>query len=105
VARSSQADDAVTDRQRSAARQRTASIHILAVARDLRKRTRRSMAVATLTYKGYTGILEVDLEARELFGRTVGTRDLITFQGRTVEEARKSFEESMDFHLMCCEEE
>jgi predicted HicB family RNase H-like nuclease len=63
------------------------------------------MAVATLTYKGYTGMLEVDLEAGELFGRTVGMRDLITFQGRTVEEARRSFEESIDFYLTCCEEE
>jgi predicted HicB family RNase H-like nuclease len=61
--------------------------------------------VATLTYKGYTGILEVDLDAGELFGRTVGMRDLITFQGRTVEEARRSFEESVDFYLSCCEEE
>src|SRR5439155_19005248 len=68
-------------------------------------RVKRRMAVATLTYKGYTGILEVDLDGRELFGRTVGMRDLITFQGRTVEEARKSFEESIDFYLACCEEE
>ena len=62
-------------------------------------------AVATLTYKGYTGILEVDLEAGDLFGRTVGLRDLITFQGRTVEEARRSFEESIDFYLACCQED
>jgi predicted HicB family RNase H-like nuclease len=63
------------------------------------------MAVATLIYKGYTGVLEVDLEAGELFGRTVGLRDIITFQGRTIEEARKSFEESVDFYLACCQEE
>ncbi len=61
--------------------------------------------MATLTYKGYTGVLEVDLEADELFGRTLGMRDLITFQGKTVEEARRSFEESIDFYLECCQEE
>jgi predicted HicB family RNase H-like nuclease len=61
--------------------------------------------VATLTYKGYTGVLEVDLDAGELFGRTVGMRDLITFQGRTVEEARRSFEESIDFYLACCQKD
>jgi predicted HicB family RNase H-like nuclease len=60
--------------------------------------------VSILTYKGYTGVLEVDLDANELFGRTVGMRDIITFQGRTVEEARKSFEESVDFYLSCCEQ-
>ncbi len=63
------------------------------------------MAVATLTYKGYYGILEVDLDAGELFGRTVGMRDLITFQGRTVEEVRRSFEESIDFYLACCQKD
>jgi predicted HicB family RNase H-like nuclease len=61
--------------------------------------------MATLTYKGYTGVLEVDLDAGELFGRTVGISDMITFQGRTVHEARKSFEASVDFYLSCCAEE
>ncbi|MGP0062978.1 MAG: type II toxin-antitoxin system HicB family antitoxin [Isosphaeraceae bacterium] len=61
--------------------------------------------MATLMYKGYTGVLDVDLEAGELVGRTIGMRDLITFQGRTVEEARKSFEESIDFYLACCHED
>jgi predicted HicB family RNase H-like nuclease len=49
--------------------------------------------------------MEVDLDAGELFGRTLGMRDVITFQGKTVEEARKSFEESVDFYLSCCEQE
>jgi len=59
----------------------------------------------TLSYRGYTGFLEVDLDASELFGRTVGTRDIITFHGKTVDEARKSFEESVDFYLSCCLDE
>src|SRR5438552_17556095 len=32
-------------------------------------------------------------------------RDMITFQGQTVEEARQSFKESIDFYLSCCQEE
>lgn len=59
----------------------------------------------TLSYRGYTGLLEVDLDAGELFGRTVGMRDIITFQGKTVDEARRSFEESVDFYLSCCQDE
>jgi len=59
----------------------------------------------TLSYRGYTGLLEVDLDAGELFGRTVGTRDIITFHGKTVDEARGSFEESVDFYLSCCQDE
>ncbi len=61
--------------------------------------------MATLTYKGYTGIMEVDLEAAELFGRTLGMRDLITFQGKTIEQARQSFQESVEFYLDCCRNE
>jgi predicted HicB family RNase H-like nuclease len=61
--------------------------------------------MATLAYKGYMGLLEVDLDAGELFGRTVGMRDVITFQGKTIEEARTSFEESIDFYLDCCRKE
>ncbi len=61
--------------------------------------------MAMLTYKGYSAVLEVDLDAGELFGRTVGLRDIITFQGKTVEDARRSFEESIDFYLTCCREE
>ena len=55
-----------------------------------------------MKYKGYTGVLEVDEEAEILFGEVVGLRDIITFQGRTVEEARKSFHESVDFYLQIC---
>jgi predicted HicB family RNase H-like nuclease len=61
--------------------------------------------MAMLTYKGYSAVLEVDFDAGELFGRTVGLRDIITFQEKTVEEARRSFEESVDFYLDCCREE
>jgi predicted HicB family RNase H-like nuclease len=63
------------------------------------------MTMACLAYKGFTGVVEVDLDAGELFGRTVGMCDLITFHGKTVEEARRSFEESVNFYLSCCEEE
>jgi predicted HicB family RNase H-like nuclease len=58
-----------------------------------------------LEYKGYTARIEVDLDAGELFGRTVGMRDVITFQGKTIDEARRPFEESIDFYLACCQKE
>jgi predicted HicB family RNase H-like nuclease len=55
-----------------------------------------------MIYKGYTGALEIDEDTGELFGMVLGTRDLITFVGKTVEEARKSLEESVDFYLERC---
>jgi predicted HicB family RNase H-like nuclease len=57
-----------------------------------------------MTYKGYTAALEIDEEAGELFGRVQGTRHIITFQGATVEEARRSFEETIDAYLESCRE-
>lgn len=55
-----------------------------------------------MKYKGYTGVLEIDEEAGILFGEVIGLRDVITFQGETVEEARASFHESIDFYLKIC---
>jgi predicted HicB family RNase H-like nuclease len=66
---------------------------------------RHGTVATTLEHKGYTGTLDVDIEAGELFGRVHGLRDIITFGGKTVEEAATSFRESIDFYLECCEEE
>jgi predicted HicB family RNase H-like nuclease len=57
-----------------------------------------------MTYKGYAATLEIDEEAGELFGRVQGTRHIITFQGETIEEARRSFEETIDAYLESCRE-
>lgn len=57
-----------------------------------------------LTYKGYTGHLEVDTEAGILFGRVLDVKDVITFQGETVEEAQQAFQDSINDYLEFCEE-
>jgi len=56
-----------------------------------------------MIYKGYTGVLAVDEESGELFGSVLGLRDEITFVGKTIEEARKCFEESVDFYIERCQ--
>ncbi|RUR72623.1 antitoxin HicB [Chlorogloeopsis fritschii PCC 6912] len=56
------------------------------------------------TYKGYTGQLEIDTEENILCGRVIDIKDVITFQGETVEEARQAFEDSVDDYLEWCEE-
>ena len=40
-----------------------------------------------LRYKGYTGYVEFDDEAALLHGEVLDTRDVITFQGKTVDES------------------
>ncbi len=56
------------------------------------------------TYKGYTGQVEVDVEAGILFGRVLDIYDVVTFKGTTVEEARQEFQNSVDFYLEFCAE-
>ncbi len=57
-----------------------------------------------LTYKGYKGHLEVDTDAGILFGRVLDIRDVITFKGKTVEEAVQAFRDSIDDYLDFCQE-
>lgn len=57
-----------------------------------------------LTHKGYTGHVEFDDEAGLFHGEVLDTRDVITFQGRTVEEIDVAFRESVEDYLAFCSE-
>lgn len=57
-----------------------------------------------LKYKGYTGHIEVDTEAGILFGRVLDLKDVITFQGKTVNEACQAFQDSIEDYLEFCAE-
>lgn len=58
-----------------------------------------------MKYKGYFGdIKEFDDEAGIIHGEVVGLKDVITFQGTTVQELKKAFHDSVDDYLVWCEE-
>ena len=57
-----------------------------------------------LKYKGYTGYVEFDDEAGIFHGEVLDLRDVITFQGKTVEEIKKAFCESIEEYLEFCKE-
>ena len=57
-----------------------------------------------MKHKGYTGEAWGDPDADVIRGRVIGLKDVITFQGETVEEARAEFVESVDDYLACCAE-
>ncbi|MEO0841444.1 MAG: type II toxin-antitoxin system HicB family antitoxin [Cyanobacteria bacterium J06643_5] len=57
-----------------------------------------------MTYKGYTANLDVDVEAGIIFGRVLDINDVVTFKGKTVEEARQEFYKSVDDYLAFCED-
>ena len=55
-----------------------------------------------LKHKGYTGYVEYDDEAKLFHGEVVDTKDVITFQGRSVDEIEKAFRESIEDYLDFC---
>jgi len=57
-----------------------------------------------MEYKGYIGVVEFDDEAGIFHGEVVNTRDVITFQGKSVAEIKKAFRESVDDYLEFCKE-
>ncbi|WP_232826126.1 hypothetical protein [Cyanothece sp. BG0011] len=57
-----------------------------------------------LTYKGYQGHIEIDLDSGIFFGRVLDIKDVITFPGKSLEEACQAFYDSIDDYLEFCED-
>ena len=55
-----------------------------------------------MKYKGYTGHVEYDDEAKIFHGEVLGIRDVITFQGKSVNELEKAFKDSVNDYLAFC---
>ncbi|HEY4831414.1 MAG TPA: type II toxin-antitoxin system HicB family antitoxin [Waddliaceae bacterium] len=57
-----------------------------------------------MKYKGYTGHVEYDDEAKIFHGEVLGIKDVVTFQGTTVDEIEQAFKGSVDDYLAFCAE-
>lgn len=57
-----------------------------------------------LEHRGYVGRVEYDDEARLFHGEVLDLRDVVTFQGTSVEELEAAFRDSVDDYLEFCEE-
>ncbi len=57
-----------------------------------------------IEYKGYLGKVEFDSEAGLIHGEVINTRDVITFQGRSVDELTRAFRDSVQDYLAFCTE-
>ena len=55
-----------------------------------------------MEYKGYHGLVQFDDEAGIFHGDVIGTRDVVTFQGKTVDELRQAFKDSVNCYLEVC---
>jgi len=57
-----------------------------------------------MEYKEYLGKVEFDDEANIFHGEVVNIRDVITFEGQSVDELRQAFEDSIEDYLAFCAE-
>lgn len=55
-----------------------------------------------IEYKEYTGVFEFDPSIDAFHGRIVGLQDVVTFQGRSLDELRREMAESVEDYLDFC---
>lgn len=58
-----------------------------------------------MEYKGYIGDVNFDSEAHLFHGEVINTRDVITFQGKSVDELEKAFIDSVEDYIEWCKED
>ncbi len=58
-----------------------------------------------LEYKGYTGSIEYSKEDDLLYGRVLGIKGLISFEGKTGNELESDFKEAIDTYFADCKSE
>lgn len=57
-----------------------------------------------LEYKGYTGSIEYSSEDKLLYGKVLGIKSLISYEGSTGEALEKDFQEAVNDYLDLCKE-
>ena len=61
--------------------------------------------MAVMEHEGYVGSIEYDEQDNVFHGRVINTRDVITFEGRSVDELRQALVDSItDYRAMCAED-
>ncbi len=56
-----------------------------------------------MKYKGYLGSVAYDDEAEVFYGSVLGIKDVVTFQGCSVDEIKQAFKDSVNDYLAFCE--
>lgn len=55
-----------------------------------------------MNYKGYEAVVTFDQEDHLFVGRVINTRDVIAFDGASVDELEQSFHNAIDEYLEDC---
>jgi len=60
--------------------------------------------MTTMHCKGYEAVVEYDADADLFHGEVIDMRDVVTFQGRSVDELKQAFSDTIDDYLAFCAE-
>lgn len=58
----------------------------------------------TISYQGYSATITYSNEDNALIGKVINIRDVIVFEGQSLDEIQEAFEESIDIYLEHCKE-
>jgi predicted HicB family RNase H-like nuclease len=56
-------------------------------------------------YKGYSGSIEYSAADDVMYGKVLGIRSLLSYEGESIKKLHKDFEEVIDEYLAACAEE
>ena len=62
------------------------------------------MANNMMKHKGFFGSVEYSASDECFFGKLIGTSDLVTFEGDSVESLKNAFIEAVEDYLILCKE-
>ena len=57
-----------------------------------------------MSYKNYNGTVEYSEEDECLFGKVIGIKSLISYEGSSVRELKQDFQRAVDEYLVDCQE-
>ncbi len=60
--------------------------------------------MTTMTHEGYVALVDLDEDAGLFHGEVIHTHDVLTFQGRTPDELKTAFAETIADYIEWCEE-
>jgi predicted HicB family RNase H-like nuclease len=60
--------------------------------------------MTTMTHDGYVASIELDEDAGLFHGEVINTRDVLTFQGRTLDELKAAFADAVAGYVEWCRE-
>jgi predicted HicB family RNase H-like nuclease len=63
------------------------------------------MTTNSITYKGYVAQLELDLEDEIIVGHVTNSAAIISFHGKTIAEAKQTFNDALDSYLEIAQQE